>query len=134
MLPPCDVPEMRMNSKRSVWVIAILMGAGCAMTVEAQRVGGSRGDRVRPTDPIPAVESYAPMAAGVFEVLSVRPSDRIMRIRDKAGKTADVHVQEHVYDVSKLKAGDKVKVDFFQPDEVDTRLRAAGVWPASWRG
>jgi hypothetical protein len=32
--------------------------------------------------------------------------------------------------VSKLKAGDKVKVDFFQPDEGDTRLRAAGVWPA----
>ena len=70
------------------------------------------------------------MTTSVFEVLSVRASDRVMRIRGVDGKTADVQVQEHVYDVSKLKAGDKVKVDFFQPDEGDTRLRAAGVWPA----
>jgi hypothetical protein len=70
------------------------------------------------------------MTTSVFEVLSVRSSDRVIRLRGPDGKTADVHVQEHVYDVSKLKAGDKVKVDFFQPDEGDARLRAAGIWPA----
>jgi C-terminal processing protease CtpA/Prc len=120
-----------MDGKRTACLCAGLLGAALAITADAQRVGGgSRGDRARPIESIPAVESYAPMTASVFEVLSVRPSDRVMRIRGKDGKTADVHVQEHVYEVSKLKAGDKVKVDFFQPDEGDTRLRAAGVWPA----
>jgi hypothetical protein len=69
------------------------------------------------------------MAVGVHEVLSVRPADRVMRLRDKEGKEADVHVQEHIYDLSKLKPGDKVKVDFFQPTQGDPRVRAAGVWP-----
>ena len=102
-------------------------------SAEAQRVGGNRGDRgdrvLRPGT-IPAEESYAPMAVGLYEVLSVRAADRVMRLRDKEGKVADVHVQEHVYDLSKLKAGDRVKVDFFQPTESDARVRAAGVWPA----
>ena len=121
-----------MKSGRTVlsWVLVATAALGPA---EAQRVGGDRGDRgdrVRPPGSIPAVESYAPMTTSVFEVLSVRAADRVIRLRGKDGKTADVHVQEHVFDVSKLKAGDKVKVDFFQPDEGDTRLRAAGVWPA----
>ena len=120
-----------MNRQRTALLSAMLIGATFAMTADAQRVGGgNRGDRVRPPEPIPAVESYAPMTSSVFEVLSVRSSDRVVRLRGKDGKTADVYVQDHVYDVSKLKAGDKVKVDFFQPDEGDSRLRAAGVWPA----
>lgn len=120
-----------MNRQRTALLCAMLIGATFAMTADAQRVGGgNRGDRVRPPEPIPAVESYAPMTSSVFEVLSVRSSDRVVRLRGKDGKTADVQVQDHVYDVSKLKAGDKVRVDFFQPDEGDTRLRAAGVWPA----
>ena len=70
------------------------------------------------------------MAIGALEVLSVRLADRVIRLRDKDGKSSDVHVQEHVYDLSMLKAGDKIKVDFFQPAEGDTQMRAAGVWPA----
>jgi hypothetical protein len=31
--------------------------------------------------------------------------------------------------LSKLKVGDKVRVDFFQPVQGDTQLRAAGIWP-----
>ena len=119
-----------MNARRGAFLCALLTVVCSATPVSAQRVGGNRGDRVRPVESIPAVESYAPMTTSVFEVLSVSTSDGVIRIRGKDGKTADVHVQEHVYDVSKLKAGDKVKVDFFQPDESDTRLRAAGVWPA----
>jgi hypothetical protein len=105
-----------------------------ATAASAQRPGGGDRppirDRVRPPDSIPALESYAPLTTSMFEVLSVRTSDRVIRLRGKDGRTADVHVQEHVFDVSKLKPGDKVKVDFFQPDEGDRRLRAAGVWPA----
>ena len=85
---------------------------------------------MRPAATIPAFENYAPMAIGTLEVLAVRPADRVIRLRDKDGKAADVHVQEHVYDLSKLKPGDKVKVDFYQPVEGDTQLRAAGIWPA----
>jgi hypothetical protein len=102
-------------------------------SAEAQSVGGMRGDRVdrvpRPGT-IPAEERSAPMAIGVHEVLSVRAADRVMRLRDKEGKEADVHVQPHVYDLSKLKPGDKVRVDFFRPTQGDPRVRAAGVWPA----
>jgi len=102
-------------------------------SADAQSVGGMRGDRVdrvpRPGT-IPAEERAAPMAIGVHEVLSVRAADGVMRLRDKQGKEADVHVQQHVYDLSKLKPGDKVKVDFFQPTRGDPRVRAAGIWPA----
>ena len=111
---------------------ALLLAAAALGSADAQSVGGirgDRGDRVLRPGTIPAEENYAPMAIGMHEVLSVRPADRVMRLRDKEGKAADVHVQEHVYDLSKLKPGDKVKVDFFQPVEGDTQLRAAGVWP-----
>jgi hypothetical protein len=113
-------------------LLCVLAVAAAAMSfaVEAQRVDGGRRDRVHPPESIPANESYAPLTTSLFEVLSVRTSDRLVRLRGKDGRTADVLVQDHVYDVSKLKAGDKVRVDFFQPDDGDTRLRAAGVWPA----
>ena len=45
------------------------------------------------------------------------------------GKRLDVNVADHVYDLSKLKAGDKLKVDFFQPDEANPKVSAAGIWP-----
>src|SRR5512139_2512591 len=110
-----------MNGRGTAWLCAGLLGATLTITAGAQRVGGgNRGDRVRPPASIPAIESHAPMTTSVYEVLSVRTSDRVIRLRGGDGKTVDVHVQEHVYDVSKLKAGDKVKVDFFQPDEGDT--------------
>ena len=108
----------------------VLLATAALGGAEAQRVGGNRGDRVLRPGTIPAEENYAPMAIGTLEVLAVRPADRVIRLRDKEGKSADVHVQEHVYDLSKLKPGDKVKVDFYQPVEGDTQLRAAGIWPA----
>ena len=99
-------------------------------SAEAQSVGGMRVDRVLRPGTIPAEERSAPMAIGVHEVLSVRAADGVMRLRDKQGKEADVHVQQHIYDLSKLKPGAKVRVDFFQPTQGDPRVRAAGVWPA----
>ena len=111
-------------------VLLALAAPGSADTPRGGANRGDRGDRVPRVGTIPAVENYAPMATGLLEVVSLRAADRVVRVRDKQGKTADVHVQEHVYDLSKLKAGDKIKVDFFQPAEGDTQLRAAGVWPA----
>lgn len=91
-----------------------------------------RPDRPRPIGPstIPAVETYAPGSSGVFEVISVQASNRIVRLRANDGKTGDVSVAEHVYDLSKLKAGDKLKVDFLLADEANPKLSAAGIWPA----
>ena len=111
-------------------VLLAVAAQGSTQTPRAGANRGDRGDRLPRTGTIPAVENYAPMATGLLEVVSVRPADRVVRIRDKEGKSADVSVQEHVYDLSKLKAGDKIKVDFFQPADGDTQLRAAGIWPA----
>ncbi len=120
---------MTMSRWASAATLLVLTSFGTV--AEAQRVGaGNRGDRVRPPESIPAVESYAPMTSSVFEVLSVRTSDRTVRLKGQDGRSADVHVDHHVYDLSKLKVGDKVKVDFFQPDEGDKAMRAAGIWPA----
>lgn len=101
--------------------------------VDAQRVGpGDRRPAPRPIGPstIPAVETYAPGSSGIFEVISVQASNRIVRLRASDGKTGDVNVAEHVYDLSKLKAGDKLKVDFLLADEANPKLSAAGIWPA----
>lgn len=107
----------------------LLLATAAPGSAGAQSVGGIRSDRGLRPGTIPAEENYAPMAIGTLEVIAVRPADRVIRLRDKEGKVADVHVKEHVYDLSKLKAGDKVKVDFFRPVDSDTQLRAAGVWP-----
>jgi hypothetical protein len=108
-------------------ITAFIFTALVSAVADAQRVGG--GDRTPPLRrPLPAVEGYAP-AAGVYEVVSVEPSNRLVRLRSGDGKTADVSVAEHVYDLSKLKAGDRVKVDFFQPDDANPTLSAAGIWP-----
>ena len=109
-----------------VFVMTVLISS----VADAQRAGDRRGDRRPPPGPatIPAVENYAPAAAGIFEVVSVQASDRVVRLRASDGQTLDVTVAEHVYDVSKLKAGNKLKVDFFQPDGGNSKVSAAGIW------
>lgn len=117
-----------MRSTRRALIPAFIFTAFISSVADAQRVGGGdRSPAVR--RPLPAVEGYAPAAAGVFEVVSVQASNRMVRLRSGDGRTADVSVAEHVYDLSKLKAGDKVKVDFFQPDDANPKLSAAGIWP-----
>jgi hypothetical protein len=113
-------------------IVGALVATVALGSAQAQSVGGirsERGDRMLRPGTIPAEERQAPMAIGVHEIVSVRAADGVMRLRDKEGKEADVHVQPHIYDLSKLKPGDKVKVDFFQPTQGDPRVRAAGVWP-----
>ena len=89
------------------------------------------GVRPRPLGPttLPAVENYAPAVAGIFEVVSVNAADGLVRLRASDGKALDVNVADYVYDLSKLKAGDKLKVDFVQPDEANPKISAAGIWP-----
>ena len=43
--------------------------------------------------------------------------------------TVKVHVGEGIYDISKLKPGEQVQVNFLVPDGLSTKLSAAGIWP-----
>lgn len=122
-----------MSWKNRALISAFICTAVMSSLADAQRagVGDRRGDRPRPgPTTLPAVENYSPASAGIFEVVSVQTSNRVVRLRASDGKTGDVNVAEHVYDLTKLKVGDKVKVDFFQPDEENPKISAAGIWPA----
>jgi hypothetical protein len=72
--------------------------------------------------------NYAPRP-GVFSVVAVDPYERIVRLRARNGAAADVYVRDGVYDLAKLKPGDRIQVDFLVPDDVDKRLAAATIWP-----
>jgi len=71
--------------------------------------------------------NYAPKPA-VYDVLSVDADERTVQLRAADGRTGTVHVAEEVFDVSTLKAGDKIRVDFVVPDASNKSLRAASVW------
>jgi hypothetical protein len=62
---------------------------------------------------------------GVFKVQAVKGRDNIVQLRDEDGRTADVYVDSHVYDLSTLSEGDEVAVDFFVPNDSNDRLEAA---------
>jgi hypothetical protein len=72
--------------------------------------------------------NYAPLP-GIYGVVSIDSYSRTVRMRAADGATASVYVGEGVYDLSKLKVGDKVQVDFLQPDAKDNKLSAATIWP-----
>ena len=88
------------------------------------QIGGGIGGRRTQGQGI----SYAP-GPQVFAVLSVDAQDRTLQLRAADGRTGFVLVGESVFDLSKLKAGDKVRVDFVVPTEKDSELRAASIWP-----
>ena len=72
--------------------------------------------------------NYAPQPA-VYSVLLVDPRARTVKLRATDGRTGLVNVGESVYDLSKLKPGDRVRVDFIVPEATDKQLRAASIWP-----
>ena len=72
--------------------------------------------------------NYAPRP-GVFVVVDVDDHGRTVRLRARNGVAADVVVADEVYDVSKLRPGDRVQVDFLVPNDDKERLAAAAIWP-----
>ena len=64
-------------------------------------------------------------APGVFTVVSVSARDNTLRLRDENGNAADVYVNERLFDVETLSAGDVVVVDFFVRNDDADRLEAA---------
>jgi hypothetical protein len=73
--------------------------------------------------------NYAPQAA-VYSVLSIDADARTVQLRAADGRTGAVYVAEDIYDLSKLKPGDKIRVDFVVPDATTKKLNAASIWPA----
>ena len=72
--------------------------------------------------------NYAPLPA-VYAVVSMNRDDRMVRLRAADGRTGDVFFPEGVFDLSTLKPGDQIKVDFVKPDKADKGLKAASAWP-----
>jgi hypothetical protein len=68
-------------------------------------------------------------APGVFTVVSVDSYGRLVRLRGQDGASSDVFVGEDIFDLSKLKAGDKIQVNFIIPDAMNPKLAAASIWP-----
>lgn len=73
--------------------------------------------------------NYAPQPA-VYSVISIDSSARMVQLRAADGRTGAVYVDEDIYDLSKLKPGDKIRVDFVVPDSTNKKLSAASIWPA----
>jgi len=71
--------------------------------------------------------NHSPRPA-VYTVISVDADERTVQLRAADGRTGTVFVAEEVFDVSSLKPGDKIRVDFVVPDETNKGLRAASVW------
>ena len=105
-------------------ILAVALGAFCCVTPAlAERPAGDGGQRMQGGG-----INYAPQP-GVFVVVSTDTYAQTVRLQSADGKTADVHVREEVYDLSALKPGARVRVDFLEPDGMNNRLSAAHVWP-----
>jgi len=65
----------------------------------------------------------------VFSVVWMNPDNLTVRLRASDGRTRDVIVPADVYDVSTLKAGDKIRVDFISPGPSHKGLKAAAIYP-----
>ena len=72
--------------------------------------------------------NYAPVPA-VYAVVSINKDTRMVRLRAVDGRTGDVFFPEGVFDLSTLKSGDQIRVDFVKPEKEDKGLKAASAWP-----
>lgn len=103
-----------------------LLAAMPLQSVVGQRAGGGDGGGQRMQG---GGINYAPQPA-VYSVISIDSYARTVRMRAADGRTGDVHVAEDIYDLSRLKAGDRIRVDFLVPNPKNSKLSAASVWPA----
>ena len=65
---------------------------------------------------------------GLFKVRGIDERENIVQLSDADGRTAGVLVPPEVFDLSELKPGDEIAVDFVVPESKDAPLRAAGIW------
>ena len=120
------------TSASATLVLAIAMAGANSV---AQRPARPIALPPRPSGPIgpgrfPAVVDSVirQQPPGVFVVRAVSERDNIVQLSDADGRSAGVYVDPHVFDVSELKSGDEVVVDFVVPADSNARLTAAAVW------
>lgn len=67
---------------------------------------------------------------GLYTVVLVDATGKRLRVRDAEGKTIDANVAEGAYDLSTLKIGDKIRIDFVAQDTPQKKPTAAVIFPA----
>ena len=97
---------------------ALLLFAGSASLTFAQNENRPRNQGGGGGQPI-----------GVYKVVSVDNYARTVDLQAPDGSISTVKVPEGVYELHKLKAGDRVQVNFYTPDAMNPGLRAAGIFP-----
>ena len=96
-------------------LVTLILSAPLQAQMRDRNQGGSVN--LAPSDP-------------VLQVVSIDSYGRVVKMRDANGKTLDVQVGEGIYDLSKLKIGDKVQVNFLEPDGLGShKLKAANIYP-----
>lgn len=65
---------------------------------------------------------------GVYIVRAVDDRENTVQLSDGEGRTENVYVGPHTFDVSELRIGDEVVVDFVTPHGRGSRLEAAHLW------
>ncbi|MGZ9030417.1 MAG: hypothetical protein ACXW2G_03535 [Burkholderiaceae bacterium] len=102
-----------------------LLAAMPLQPVFSQRAGSGEGGGQRMQG---GGINYAPRPA-VYSVVSIDSYGRTVRLRAADGRTSDVYVAEGIYELAKLKTGDRIRVDFVVPDATSRKPSAASVWP-----
>jgi hypothetical protein len=72
--------------------------------------------------------NLAPQPA-VYTVISTDSYAQTVQMRAQNGNVLNVYVGEGIYDISKLNVGDKIQVNFLEPDGLSNKLAAANIWP-----
>ena len=111
-----------MALRRRTFMLGLLLGAPL-LAVRAQIGAGS----ARRRDQTGGVNDAQPPA--IFTVVSVDSYGQTLKLRAADGSVSNVYVDSSIFDITKLKAGDRVRVDFVVPDAMNPRLSAASLWP-----
>lgn len=139
ILAPAIAMEVQMLQRRTF--VSVFGWAGLA----AAGLGSSAAWAQRPTQPIvrpPRPYPGGPLPRGRFEpgiagtgalpgiyvVVAVDTTAETLHLRDEGGRTGLVHVNDALFDIGSLQAGDEVEVDFLVPNPGSTKLEAGGLW------
>jgi hypothetical protein len=111
-----------MQISRRTLVIGLLLGS---VSVPARAQVGEGAARRR--NQTGGVNNAPP--PGVFTVVSVDTYGQTVSLKAKDGSVNSVYVSSDIYDISTLKAGDRIRVDFIVPDAMNPKPAAASIWP-----
>lgn len=117
-----------------VGLVRAALGAGAASGARAQRPmhpiarppGVGSGLVLGRFDGNAGVATGA--SPGIYVVVSVDTQADTLRLSDAEGRTALVYVNGRAFDLTPLRPGDEVQVDFLIPEPGSTRLEAGGLW------